>query len=135
MRPEMKRQRMFQKNPRLHPRTCSVTASVCDFRQNCIRRAIFETQVRLITRDIWQKTESWPLGQPRQTRSNCCQALSATALNSGGRASVEAWSRESMGYGSPTKLLCLTPCSSARIRSSDAKLSPTFSEQALTTCS
>jgi hypothetical protein len=51
----MKRQRMYQKNPRPHPRACFATESVCDSPPNCIRRAIFEIQVRLITRDIWQK--------------------------------------------------------------------------------
>jgi beta-lactamase superfamily II metal-dependent hydrolase len=53
----MKRQRMYQKNSRPQPRACSAMESVCDFPQNCIRRAIFEIQVRLITQDIWQKTE------------------------------------------------------------------------------
>jgi hypothetical protein len=62
----MKRQRMYQKNSRPQPRACSAMESVCDFPQNCIRRAIFEIQVRLITRDIGQKTESWHSGQPRQ---------------------------------------------------------------------
>src|SRR5580692_2115242 len=66
MRPRMKRQRMYQKNSRPQPHACSAMESVCDFPQNCIRRAIFEIQVRLITRDIWQKTESWHSGQPRQ---------------------------------------------------------------------
>src|SRR5580693_4082066 len=66
MRPRMKRQRMYQKNSRPQPRACSAMESVCDFPQNCIRRAIFEIQVRLITQDIWQKTESWHSGQPRQ---------------------------------------------------------------------
>jgi hypothetical protein len=62
----MKRQRMYQKNSRPQPRACSAMESVCDFPQNCIRRAIFEIQVRLITQDIWQKTESWHSGRPRQ---------------------------------------------------------------------
>jgi competence protein ComEC len=73
----MKRQRMYQKNPRPQPRACSAMESVCDFPQNCIRRAIFEIRVRLITRDIWQKTESWHSSQPRQGRLNCSGASPA----------------------------------------------------------
>jgi len=42
----MKRQRMYQKNPRPQPRAHSAMESVCDCPQNCIRRAISEIQVR-----------------------------------------------------------------------------------------
>jgi hypothetical protein len=78
--------------------------------------------------------ESCHSGQPRQGRLNCSRASPATALNSGERASVESWSKESAYYGSQTKPLCLTPCSSARIRFSEAKRTPTFSVPARTTC-